>query len=73
MFGLENIGKESVAEAHATVNDALVKLEPLLRDLELRAGGILHGLLDRVKVNISIEIVPIPKAFSVNEENPPQT
>lgn len=65
MFGLEKIGQESVEEAHATVNEALTKLEPLLRDVENRFGGILHGLLDRIEIDIKVSIKPIPKAERV--------
>jgi hypothetical protein len=61
----ENIGKGSVDEAHEAVIDVLKRLEPLLRDLELRAGGILHGLLDRFEINITIKLNPIPKAERV--------
>jgi len=67
MFGLENIGKESVEEAHASIADLLVKLAPLLRDFENRAGGILHGLLDRFEVDIHIKLNPIPKATAVKD------
>lgn len=65
MFDLENIGEKSVEEAHAAVNDLVTKLAPLFRDIENRAGGILHGLMDRVKINVSIEILPVPKAEPV--------
>lgn len=65
MFGLENIGKGSVEEAHATVNDLVLRLDPLLRDVENRLGGILHGLLDRVEIDIKVSIKPIPKAEKV--------
>lgn len=69
LFGLENIGKESVQEAHATVNDLITKLDPLLRDVENRAGGILHGLLDRLNgttIEIKVTIPAIPKATAAN-------
>lgn len=69
MFGLEKIGEQSVEEAHRTVNDALEKLSPLLRDFENRFGGILHGLLDRVEINVSIKILPVPKAEPVDPQN----
>jgi len=65
---LQNIGKGSVEEAHAALNDILIRLQPALRDIENRLGGIAHGLLDRVKVNISIEIVPISKAELAGRE-----
>ena len=69
MFGLENIGKESVDVARAAVNDVVSKLDPLLRDVENRAGGILHGLLDRLngtEINIKIKIPPVEKAQLAN-------
>ena len=61
MFGLENLGKESVS-------DAVQKLDPLLHALENRAAGILHGVLDRLngtKISVEITIPPLPKATSV--------
>ena len=68
MFGLENIGKESVEEAHAAVSDVIVKLDPLLRDVENRLGGILHGLLDRIDgATITVTLKPIPKATAVKD------
>jgi len=70
MFGLENIGRESVTEAHAAVNDLVAKLSPLFRDVENRADAILHGLLDRLngtKISIEITIPPIPKAQPVDD------
>ena len=71
MFGLEKIGQESVAEAHATVNEVLQKLGPLFQDIENRGGGILHGLLDRLngtEITITVKIPPIPKAEAVNKQ-----
>jgi hypothetical protein len=69
MFGLEKIGQESVEQAHVAVNDAIEKLDPLFRDVENRAGGILHGLLDRIngtEINLKIVIPPVPKATAAN-------
>jgi len=69
MFGLEKIGQESVQEAHATVTELMEKLSPMLRDVENRAGGILHGLLDRLNgttIEIKINIPAIPKATLAN-------
>lgn len=71
MFGLENIGKQSVEEAHAAVNDVITKLSPLFSEVEMRAGGILDTLLTRVggaKITISIEI---PKAGADWQKTPP--
>jgi hypothetical protein len=69
LFGLDKVGQQSVQEAHATVNDALVKADPLLRDFTNRIGGICHGLMDRIKlsvsISISIGIAPVPKAEPV--------
>ena len=64
---LENIGKQSVVEAHTTVNDVIQKLGPLFQEIENRGGGILHGLLDRFEIDIHIKLNPIPKATAVNE------
>jgi hypothetical protein len=66
MFGLEKIGQESVKDAQAAVNDIIVKLDPLLRDVENRAGGILESILDRLDgATITIHLKPIPKAEKV--------
>lgn len=71
MFGLENIGQESVKDARAAVNDVVDKLDPLLQNVENRAGGILHGLLDRLngmEINIKVTIPPVPKATEANPQ-----
>ena len=68
MFGLEKIGQQSVQEARATVNEAIAKAEPLLRDVTNRVGGILHGLLDRLNgttITLKVNIPPVPKAEAV--------
>jgi hypothetical protein len=56
LFGIDNsIGKPAVQEA-------VSKLEPLFREVEMRAAGILDTLVSRIgkaKVTITIEI---PKA-----------
>ena len=60
----ENLAKDTVAAA-------IPKLEPLFHDLENRAGGILHGLLDRLDgttIEITITIPPVPKATAVKHE-----
>ena len=63
MFGLDdNVGKPAVEAA-------VEKLDPLLRDVENRAGGILMGILDRLNgttIEIKITIPPVPKATEVN-------
>jgi len=69
LFGLDNIGEKSVQEAHASINDALVKAEPILTKLANLLGGILHGLLDRFEVDIKIKLNPVEKAQLVD---PPQ-
>ena len=69
VFGLDNIGSKSVQEAHAAVNDALVKAEPILTKLANLLGGICHGLLDRFEVDIKIKLNPVEKAQLAN---PPQ-
>ena len=66
-FGLDKIGNKSVQEAHATVNDALVRIEPILTKLFNLFGGILHGLLDRFDVDIKIKLNPVEKATPVNQ------
>jgi hypothetical protein len=53
-------------EAQETINEAIKKVEPLLHELSNRIGAIAHGLLDRVQVHISIEIIPIGKAKLAN-------
>lgn len=68
MFGLENIGKGSVEEAHRTVNDLVVRLDPLLHAVMNRAGGILHGILDRLNgttITVTVKIPDLPKAEKV--------
>lgn len=65
MFGLENIGKGSVEEAHATVNDLVQRIDPLLHAVMNRAGGILHGILDRLNgttITMTLKIPDVPKA-----------
>ena len=67
LLGLDKIGDQTVKDAQTTVTVAVDKLSPLFRDIENRFGGILHGLLDRVKFKFSceIEILPIEKAEPV--------
>lgn len=69
MFGLENIGKGSVEEAHATVNDLVQRIDPLLHAVMNRAGGILHGILDRLNgttITMTLKIPDVPKATPVD-------
>ncbi len=70
MFGLENIGAQTVEQAHAAVNDVVTKLSPLLRDVENRMGGILESCLDRIDgatITVTIKLNPIPKAEAVDD------
>ncbi len=63
-----NLGKGTVEEAHASANDLLVRIDPLLHGVMNRAGGILHGLLDRLDgTSITINIPKLPKAEAVDE------
>lgn len=60
----------TVDHAHAAVNEIIVKLDPLFRDVENRLGGIGESLLDRVdgatitipEIKITLNLKPIPKA-----------
>ncbi len=66
-----NLGKGTVEEAHASANDLLVRIDPLLHGVMNRAGGILHGLLDRLdgcQVTMTLKIPSIPKATAVNQD-----
>lgn len=58
---LKKILDSPVDQAHDALNDTLVKLAPLLRDVSNRIGGIAHGLLDRFTINIEIKLNPIEK------------
>jgi len=53
-FGLDKVGDKSVQEAHATINDALVRVQPILDNVFNRLASLAHGLLDRFTVNIEI-------------------
>ncbi len=66
-FGLDKIGDQSVQDAHATVNDALVKVQPILDNVFNRIASIAHGLLDRFTVNITIKLNPYAKAETPDE------
>lgn len=60
MFGLENIGKGSVDEAHALVNDTLNRLDPLLTKLYMMANALVNNAVDRFEINITIRVKPNP-------------
>ena len=62
LLGVDRTVHKTSEELQAAVGKAVIELQPLLRDVENRLGGIAHGLLDRVIVNIKVEIVPISKA-----------
>ena len=63
---LQNIGKGSVEEAHATANDFLVRVDPIVHGIMNRAGGMIHGVLDRLNgTTITVNIPPLPKAEKV--------
>jgi hypothetical protein len=63
----------TVEQVHSALNDIVVKLDPLLRDVENRLGGIGESLLDRIdgatitipEIKIQISLKPIPKAKTV--------
>ena len=65
LFGIDNnIGKPAVA-------DAVAKLEPLLREVEMRIAGVLDTLVTRIgktKITITLEIPPAGDDW---EKNPP--
>ena len=74
LFGLipDNIATAPVEEANQAVTQALQRINPLLRDVENRAGGILHGLLDRLngtKIELTITIPSEPKAVPVDNSD----
>lgn len=64
----------TVEQAHSALNDIVIKLDPLLRDVENRLGGIGESLLDRIdgatitipEIKIQISLKPIPKAKAVD-------
>lgn len=57
----EGIGKESVERLERIVD----KIPTVVRDIELHFFGGLHGLLDRIDVDLHFRISP-PKAKPVN-------
>jgi len=66
-FGLDKIGDKSVQEAHATINDALTKAQPILDNIFNRLASLAHGLLDRFTVNIEIKLNPYARAETPDE------
>lgn len=66
-FGLDKVGEQSVQEAHATVNDALTKAQPILDNLFNRLSAMCHGLLDRFTVDITIKLNPYARAETTDE------
>lgn len=60
MFGLENIGKGSVEEAHQTVNDLMNRLDPMLTKIEMLANTLLNNAIDRFEINITVRVKPNP-------------
>jgi hypothetical protein len=70
MFGLDEIGKQAVTEARATVAETMEKIDPLVHGIMNRLGGIVHGLLDRLngtEITIKVSIPPVPKATAVDD------
>ena len=66
ILGLDKTAEVTVDQSHAAMNELLDRAAPMIAVIENRLGGIAHGLLDRVKVKIEIEILPIPKAELAN-------
>lgn len=60
---LESVGKETVEKLDKIVD----KLPPLIRDVEMRLFGGLHGLLDRVDCDLSFHFaIKPPKGKAAN-------
>lgn len=59
MGWLQDIGKGSVEEAHATFNDLLKRAEPLLNNLFTRVQFLVHDVLDRFTIDIKIKLNPV--------------
>ena len=66
LLGVDTTVHKTSEEVQMAVGKAILELQPLFQQVENRFGGIVHGLMDRVKVNINIEIVPISKAEIAN-------
>ena len=67
MGWFDTAGKESVVEARKAIGENVDKLEPLFRNVEVRAAGILHSLLDRFEIDIKIKLNPPSARYA----NPP--
>lgn len=62
-FGLideKKIGEGSVEEAHRAIIDAMNRIDPLLTKVFMLAQALVHGVLNRIKVSIHVEILPDP-------------
>jgi len=60
---------KTIQQAQEATQQVVQELAPLMQDVENRAGGILHGLLDRLNgttIEVKINIPPVPKAIPVN-------
>ena len=67
MFGSDiSLASDKAKEVVKTATD---NLSPLLRDVEIRLGGLIHSLLDRIniKVDIHFSIDPAKAKYA----NPP--
>lgn len=61
---------KSISQAQDAASQIVQQLDPLLRDVENRLGGIGESLLDRVdgaeitipEIKITLKLKPIPKA-----------
>ncbi len=64
---------KSISQAQEAANQIVQQIEPILRDVENRMGGIAETLLDRVdgatitipEIRIELKLKPIPKATAV--------
>lgn len=60
LFGLDKIGEGTVEQAHVAVNDVINRLDPLLTKIYMMARALLHGVINRFQVDITIKINPDP-------------
>lgn len=60
MFGLNDIGKGSVEEAHQAVNDVLLRLDPMITKIYMGVNALLNNAIDRFEINITIRVKPNP-------------
>lgn len=56
----ESVGKGSVEEAHALVNDTMNRLDPMLTKVYMMANALLNNVVDRFEINITIRVKPNP-------------